>query len=146
MAQVWWSGVSSGDGRCFVYSPRFGCTYLFSEEIAKSAILPLVLGLCGSNRREFLHDPATSVGLVGAYEKPLEAIPGHLSESGPDADVGSFLPRLYGFVHEHRTVASIRRVVFLAKLRARLNGSGQRLGVSKIGRVVMAVERSLGAL
>jgi len=122
--------VPFGDGRCLVYSPRFGRTYLLDADRATSAALPALLGLRAVNYREFLPDPASSVALVDG------------AETG--GAVGRFLPLLYVFFHRHRAFSSIDRGIRLAKWLARLQHSRRRWGVPEVGRMVMAVERSVG--
>jgi Transglutaminase-like superfamily len=58
--------------------------------------------------------------------------------------VGWFLPLLYVFFHRHRTVASIDRTIRLVKRLARLPHSRRPYDAPEIGRIVMAVERSVG--
>lgn len=123
---VRWSPLPIDDGRAFVYSPRFGRTYLLPQDLVASPFLPIVFGLKESMRRDDLCDPAASVLLDAKTER---------SDS-----VGPFLPRLYRFFHRHRSIASIHRVLVAASLQVRLKAVRRHRSVCEIGRIVMAVE------
>ncbi len=144
MTRIWWVRLPSGDGRYFVYSPRFGRTYLLAAELATSRVLPFLLGLRAANHRETLSDPAVSVHLVGAFEKPLSAVPDGPPRTERGGNVGWFLPLLYVFFHRYRTIASISRAVFLARCLARLHPGRRQWGTTEVGRAVMAVEHKVG--
>jgi hypothetical protein len=128
--RISWTRLPVGNGQWFVYSPRFGRTYLLTAEFTTSAVLPFVIGLNAANRRDILPDPAESVELIGGGE--------------PRAEVGWFPPLLYRFFHRHRTVASINRTIRVARWLARLRRSRRHWGAPEVGRVVMAAERSVG--
>ena len=133
-----------GDGRCFVYSPRFGRTYLLPGELATSSVLPLLLGLRAADYRATLSDPAASVNLVGAFEKPLTALPDKPPGTERGGNVGWLLPLLYVFFHRHRTIASISRSVVLLRCLARLQPRLRQWGATEVGRAVRAVEHKVG--
>ena len=128
--RIWWTRLPSGDGRWFVYGPRFGRTYLLAPDLATSALLPTLLGLRTAAYRDRLHDGAVSVELVDG------------TESGPA--VGRFLRLLYLFFHRHRTVASIDRTIHFASWLARLKKGRRQMGAPEVGQLVMDVERSVG--
>jgi len=144
MTRVWWTCLSVGDRQCLVYSPRFGRTYVLGEELARTAVLPVVFGLSASNRRDLLPDPAASVELVGAFEKSVGPLLGQTLGAELETVIGWFLPLLYRFFHRNRTVASIGRTIRLATWLVRLRRCRRRWGALEIGSVVMAVERSVG--
>lgn len=129
--RICWTRLPSGDGRCLVYSPRFGRTYLLASDLTTGAVLPALLGLRTDAYREHLLDPAVSVGLVD-------------EAGGSDAPAGRLLRLLYVFFHRHRTVASIQRALLLTSLIARLKPSRGKIDASEVGRLVMTVERAVG--
>jgi len=142
MTRVWWTRLPAGDGRVFLYSPRFGCTYLLEPELATSRVLPVLLGLSSRDFLESLVDPATAVALTGAFEKPLVVSPGMEMERGRNAP--ALLTLLYVFFHRLRRVATIPRATRLAVSLVKVRGVRLPLTLSEIGLRVMAVERSLG--
>lgn len=144
MTRIRWVRLPLGDGRCFVYSPRFGRTYLLSVELATSSVLPFLLGLRAANHRKTLSDPAVSLDLVGAFEKPLIGLPDKPLGTERGGNVGWFLPLLYVFLHRYRTIASIGRAVFLLRCLARLQPGRRQWGATDVGRAVMAVEHKVG--
>ena len=139
-----WTRLPLGDGRCFVYSPRFGRTYLLPVELATSSVLPLLLGLRAANHRETLSDHAVCVDFVGALEKPLIPLRGKSSGTKRAENVGWFLPLLYLFFHRYRTIASISRALFLVRCLARFGSGRRQWSAIEIGRAVMAVEDKVG--
>jgi len=144
MTRVWWVRLPSGDGRYFVYSPRFGRTYLLTVELATSRVLPFLLGLKAANHRETLSDPAVCVDLVGDFDKPLIALPDKPLGTEQGKNVGWFLPLLYLFFHRYRRIASISRAVFLVRCLARLQPGRRQWGAGEVGLAVMAVEDKVG--
>lgn len=142
MARVRWSPVPAGDGRCFVYSPRFGTTYLVEPEVLESAAFRLLVGLHRDGQCEKLPDPALSVDRVGAFEKPLSTLCRGDATDGSEASAR--LRRLYLVFHRHRFLASIPRVVGAARWIGRARREPRRGEVSEVGRTVMAVEGAVG--
>jgi hypothetical protein len=130
MSRGAWTPVPAGDGRSFVYSPRFGRTYLLSADLVTSSMLPPLVGLRASSRRISLPDPTESIELVGTIENDLA--------------IGWFLPRLYSFLHAHRTVVATGRAIRLIRCLARMRRIRPIWGPPKIGRTVMAVEQAVG--
>jgi hypothetical protein len=128
--KIWWTRQPAPDGRYFVFSPRFGNTYLLSIDLVISKITWILLGLRPSHFRHSLADPAESVALVGGRAASLQ--------------VGWFLPLLYRFFNNQRTIVSIGRAIRLAKWLARLRVDRGHQTVIEIGRAVIAVERSVG--
>lgn len=121
--------MPSGDGRRFIYSPHFGRTYLFADELTNIPSLPILLGLSASSHCDDLPDPASCAHPVAA------------AEMAPA--VGWFLPRLYLTFHRHRTISAIGRSLSLAR---RLAGMQRRRDwcAHEIGGLVMAVEGAAG--
>jgi hypothetical protein len=144
MTRVSWTSLPLGDRRCIFYSPRFCRTYLLGDELATTTVLSVVFGLSASNRRDLLPDPAASVELVGDFEKSLGSLLGQAMGAEREAVFRWFLSLLYIFSHRYRTVASIGRTICLARWLVRLQRNRRRWGPLEIGRVVMAVERSVG--
>jgi Transglutaminase-like superfamily len=128
--RIRWTRLPFGDGRWLVYSPRFGRTYLLDADSAIVGVLPALFGLHSAEYRDSLEDPAGSVVPVDAAHS--------------DAAVGRLLPLLYALFHRHRAVASIARGMRLAKWLTRLQPSRRQWGAPEVGRLVLAVERSVG--
>jgi hypothetical protein len=139
LSPVFWTSLAAGDGRAFLFSPRFNRTYLLAEDLANSAVCASLLGLNLKNRLESLVDPAARVELVGAFEKPSVSLPGEVLPN-----VGKMLPRLYCFLHGNRSIASIARAIFIAKMLARRDRGDARRTVREIGETVRAVEVEVG--
>jgi hypothetical protein len=128
--RILWSGLPFGDASCLVYSPRFTRTYLVAPDLAARNLLLRLLGLSNQERVDQLVDPAWSVARTRT--------------DGPHVMVGRLVPRLYLFVHEHRTAASIGRTLRVASWLARLPWNRRQWGATEIGSLVMAVEEVAG--
>jgi hypothetical protein len=139
---VQWTPVSSGDGRFFVYSARFGSTHLVTSDVESSAVFRHTLGLSRTSRRDSLSDPAGSVRLSGAFEKPLQLPPG--AASGQPRKPGRLLPRLYLLFHRHRVIFSIPRAIGLCKLLLWLRGRRDAQSLADIGELVKTIEDQVG--
>src|SRR5690242_17468828 len=90
------------DGRWFVYSPRFGTTYLLGPAEVQNDLLLRLLGLPRTARASDIEDPVTRVGLGGMHEKdipPVEVAGWARLESD---DIVRSLVRWYANIHRHR--------------------------------------------
>jgi len=130
MTRILWTRLAVDGGRCLVYSPLFGRTYLLENEFSTSRLAPNVFGLSSSNCQDLLLDPAESIAVSGECQSSVT--------------VSGLLPVLYRFFHEHRAIASISRTIRLAKWFAPLHRNRGLLSAVEIGTLVMAVERSVG--
>jgi hypothetical protein len=128
--RILWTRLPLADGRWLVYSPRFARTYLVAPDLAANTVLPCLLGLSNRAHAGELADPAGSVARTRA--------------DGQDVVVGRLLPRMYLFLHEHRTMASVTRALRVASWLACLSRKRRRWGASEIGSQVMAVEDATG--
>ena len=139
-----WSYVPAGDGRCFVFSPRFGATYLLSPELQQHQLLLFLLGLRSRNQLKQIKDPAAAVDLVGAFEKPLAMSSPKISDESIADRPSWLLRKLYVWFHGHRKIFSVGRVILLGKLLAALTKNRPAGEVSEIGKIILAVEYAAG--
>ena len=139
-----WAYVPAGDGRCLVFSPRFGSTYLLSPELQQNPLLLFLLGLHRRNQVKQLDDPAAAVDLVGAFEKPLAMSSPKMSDEFIGTRPSWFLRKLYVWFHGHRKIFSVGRVIRLGKLLAALSKKRSASEVSEIGKIILAVENAAG--
>jgi len=139
MTDTIWKPVSTGDGRSLVYSPRFNSAYLFPNQLISSSLLLFVLGLAQPDRQKSLEDPATTVALVGAYEKEILKLQN--SHKIDYKKVAGYLVRLYKFFNKRRFLLSLGRATPSLKLLAALLPGHNNYSVPEIGHVVMEVER-----
>ncbi len=130
-----WTTLDGGNGRVFLFNPRFGATHLLGGDLVGSR---LALAAIGLNKGDFcvnLADPAESVTLTGAFEKELP--PAAIKP----LETGWLLPGLYLFFHRCRSVVPLRLALRLARLVGR--GRKTQLNNEQIGHLVWAVERRL---
>jgi hypothetical protein len=125
-----WTRLWVDSERCFVYSPRFGRTYLLPLDLSATHALPPLLGLKAQEHRNSLVDPAEEITLVGSAETTVR--------------VGWLIMSLYVLFHRHRTLLSINRAMSLSRWLARFGPKRLHWGPADVGSVAMAVERSLG--
>lgn len=124
-----WCLLAADDRSSFVYSPRFGRTYVLPDDIMVGRFLPKLLGLRAANRAPELPDPASSVQPAGNEAR--------VSEPSP------FLVFVYRFLHRYRSIASVSRVLLLARLAARFQRR-RSWSIGDIGATVLSVERAAG--
>ena len=116
------------DTGSFLFSPRSGRTYLVDSDVASGRWLPRLLGLKPENMAAELRDPA-----IGVWPATTTAPAVH----------GWFLPYVYVFVHHHRRIATISRVLRIARLVAFLRVPRART-LTEISQCVRAVEERAG--
>jgi hypothetical protein len=125
-----WTRLPVDGERCFIYSPRFGRTYLLPLDVAAHRSVPPLLGLKAAEYRKSLVDPAERIALVVSAGKTVR--------------VGWLTKSLYVLFHRHRALFSIDRAMRLSRWLARFGPKHHYWGPADVGNVVMAVERSLG--
>ena len=139
-----WTYVPAGDGRFFVFSPRSGSTYLLSSELIQNQLLLFLLGLPRRAQLKQIEDPATSVELVGAFEKPLAISSPNIPEEIIGDRPGWFLQKLYVWFYNYRKIFSVGRAIRLGKCLATINKSRPACEISDLGKIIMAVENAVG--
>lgn len=137
-----WRPLAAG-ARCFVYSPRFGATYLLAPGQTDNPILMSWLGLRSEARADQLDDPVVRVGIAGSNEKDLS--PALVAEwaSAESSTLLRSLSRRYWLIHRFRHLFSPRHAHRWARLATRAV-DGRNLSLEQIARLVAVTERVAG--
>ena len=124
-----WAPLQIDADRSFLFSPRSGRTYLLDASVASGRVVPRLLGLSSTDREEELADPAERV-------LPVEWLAAAVA-------VSRVLPWSYRFVHQHRRIASSRRVILVSRLVASFCAP-LPLTLSDVAGVIRTVEQQAG--
>lgn len=141
-----WSALAD-NGRYFLYSPRFGATYMLDREQVENEVLLWLLGLRPSMRVAQVEDPAVRVGLAGAHEKeipPVDVI--RWAKSEREAHLQR-LSRWYHLFHRHRhifTPQTIDRWARVLAISLNLSAKSQNCTLERIAKLVAATEHQSG--